>query len=138
MKNLIKLKKKEKKKKKKRKRKKKKRKKERKKEDIFHVYLQNIDCGYQLESPRPNGSNEYPQFMFWSKNKKNRYIPVYPSFTIKMRFKGVYISRTCFPDVIKYGPRSLLDEKPVFGSPAKSDTKRPLQSQKRANSNFGP
>ena len=29
------------------------------------------------------GSNEYPQFMFWSKNKKNRYTPAYPSFTIQ-------------------------------------------------------
>ena len=28
------------------------------------------------------GSNEYPQSMFWSKNKKNRYTPAYPSFTI--------------------------------------------------------
>ena len=25
---------------------------------------------------------EYPQFMFWSKNKKNRYTPTYPTFTI--------------------------------------------------------
>ena len=28
------------------------------------------------------GSNEYQQFMFWSKNKKNRYTPVYPSLAI--------------------------------------------------------
>ena len=28
------------------------------------------------------GSNEYPQSMFWSKNKKNRYTPANPSFTI--------------------------------------------------------
>ena len=28
------------------------------------------------------GSNEYPQSMFWSKNKKNRYTPAYPSFSI--------------------------------------------------------
>ena len=27
-----------------------------------------------------NGSNEYPQSMFWSKNKKKRYTPAYPSF----------------------------------------------------------
>ena len=33
--------------------------------------------------------------MFWSKNKKNRYTPAYPSFAI---YKGVYIARTCFPD----------------------------------------
>ena len=35
--------------------------------------------------------------MFCSKNKKNMYNPAYPSFTI-LGYKGVYISRTCFPD----------------------------------------
>ena len=30
-----------------------------------------MDCGYTLERPRQGGSNEYPQSMFWSKNKKN-------------------------------------------------------------------
>ena len=29
-----------------------------------------------------HGSNEYPQSMFWSKNKKIMYTPVNPSFTI--------------------------------------------------------
>ena len=38
--------------------------------------------------------------MFWSKNKKNRFTPAYPSFFyIKVGFKGVYIARTYFPDV---------------------------------------
>ena len=41
-----------------------------------------MDCGYTLEPPRRGGSNEYPQSMFWSKNKKNRYTPANPSFTI--------------------------------------------------------
>ena len=50
--------------------------------DIFLIFAQNIDCRYTLESPRRGGSNEYPQSMFWSKNKKNRYTPVNPSFTI--------------------------------------------------------
>ena len=53
-----------------------------KKFDIFLIFAQNIDCGYTLEPPRRGGSNEYPQSMFWSKNKKNRYTPAYPSFTI--------------------------------------------------------
>ena len=39
--------------------------------DIFNVFAQNIDCGYTLEPPRQGGSNEYPQPMFWIKNKKN-------------------------------------------------------------------
>ena len=51
--------------------------------DIFLIFAQNIDCGYTLEPPRRGGSNEYPQSMFWSKNKKNRYTPAYPSFTIQ-------------------------------------------------------
>ena len=43
----------------------------------------------------------YPQSMFWSKNKKNRYTPANPSFfNIKVGFKGVVIARTCFPDGI--------------------------------------
>ena len=39
--------------------------------DIFLIFAQNIDCGYTLEQPR----------------------------YIKVGFKGVYITRTCFPDV---------------------------------------
>ena len=67
--------------------------------DIFLIFAQNIDCGYTLEPPRRGGSNEYPQSMFWSKNKKNRYTPANPSFSIyKVGFKGVYITRTCYPD----------------------------------------
>ena len=52
--------------------------------DIFLIFAQNIDCGYTLEPPRSRrgGSNEYPQSMFWRKNKKNRYTPAYPSFAI--------------------------------------------------------
>ena len=50
--------------------------------DIFLIFAQNIDCGYTLEPPRRGGSNEYPQSMFWSKNKKNKYSPPYPSFPI--------------------------------------------------------
>ena len=43
--------------------------------NIFLIFAQNIDCGYMLEPPRP-------QSMFWSKNKKNRYTPENPSFSI--------------------------------------------------------
>ena len=50
--------------------------------DIFLIFAQNIDCGYTLEPPRRGGSNEYPQSMFWRKNKKTRYTPAYPRFTI--------------------------------------------------------
>ena len=44
-------------------------------------------------------SNEYPQCMFLSKNKNNRFTPAYPFFYIKVGYKGVFISQTCFPDV---------------------------------------
>ena len=49
--------------------------------NIFLIFAQNIDCGYTLP-PQRGCSNEYPQSMFWSKNKKNRYTPAYPSFAI--------------------------------------------------------
>ena len=54
--------------------------------DIFLILAQNIDCRYTLEPLGRGGSNEYPQSMFWNKNKKNtcRYTPAYPSFAIKM------------------------------------------------------
>ena len=68
---------------------------------IFLIFAQKKDCGYTLEPPRQGGfneyppsvflggSNEYPQFMFWSKNKKNRYTPPYPSFAnIKVGYRG--------------------------------------------------
>ena len=42
---------------------------------FFLSFAQNID--------RRGGSNEYPQSMFRSKNKKNRFTPAYPSFAMK-------------------------------------------------------
>ena len=63
-----------------------------KKSDIFHIPVQNIDCGYSLEPLRRGGSNEYPQSMFFSRNKKNNIYPFKPQFYyIKMGFKGVKI-----------------------------------------------
>ena len=65
--------------------------------DIFLMFAQNIDCGYALEPPRRGGSNEYPQSMFWSKNKK---IGIPHFYYIKVGFEGVYITRTCFRDEV--------------------------------------
>ena len=61
--------------------------------DIFHISAQNIDSGYSLEPPRWGGSNEYPQFMFLSRNKKkNNVYPCKPQFRYtKVGFKGVKI-----------------------------------------------
>ena len=50
--------------------------------NIFLIFAQNIDCGYTLEPPQRGGSNEYPQSMFWSKNKKNMYTRINPTFSI--------------------------------------------------------
>ena len=50
--------------------------------DNFHIFAQNIDCGYSLEPPRRGGSNEYPQYMSWAEIRKIMYTPVNPSFTI--------------------------------------------------------
>ena len=60
--------------------------------DIFPISAQNIDCGYSLEPPRRGGSNEYPQSMFLSRNKKNNVYSCKPQFYyIKVGFKGVKI-----------------------------------------------
>ena len=60
--------------------------------DIFHISAQNIDCGHSLEPPRRGGSNEHPQSMFLSRNKKNNVYPCKPQFYyIKAGFKGVKI-----------------------------------------------
>ena len=60
--------------------------------DSFLFPAQNIDCGYSLEPPRRGGSNEYPQSMFLSRNKKNNVYPCKPQFYyIKVGFKGVNI-----------------------------------------------
>ena len=67
--------------------------------DIFHISAQNIDFGYSLEPPRRGGSNEYPQSMFLSRNKKNNAYPCKPQFYyIKVGFKGVKIIKACFRD----------------------------------------
>ena len=59
---------------------------------FFHISPQNIDCRYSLEPPRRGGSNEYPQSMFLSRNKKNSVYPCKPQFYyIKVGFKGVKI-----------------------------------------------
>ena len=46
-----------------------------KKTDSFHFSAQNVNYGYSLEPPRQGSSNEYPQSLFSSKNKKNNVYP---------------------------------------------------------------
>ena len=65
--------------------------------DSFHIFAQNIHCGYSLEPPRRDGSNEHPQSMFWSRNKTITYTPVNPRFTIqKWDLRGSKLYRHVF------------------------------------------
>ena len=60
--------------------------------DIFFISAQNMDCGCSLELPQWDSSNEYPQSMFLSINKKNNIYPCKPQFYyLKMGLKGVKI-----------------------------------------------
>ena len=64
---------------------------------IFQISAQNIDCGYSLEPPRRGGSNEFPQTIFFSRNKKHSVYPCKPQFYyIKVGFKGVKLYRHVF------------------------------------------
>ena len=49
--------------------------------DIFHIFAQNIDCGYSLEPPWWGGSNKYHKVWFWAERRKIMYTPVNPNFT---------------------------------------------------------
>ena len=60
--------------------------------DIFQISSQNIDWRYSLEPPQWGGSNEYPQSMFLSRNKKIIVYLCKPQlYYIKVGFKGVKI-----------------------------------------------
>ena len=59
---------------------------------FFSYFCSKIECGYSLEPPRQGGSNEYPQSMFLSRNKKTNVYPCKLQFyCIKVGFKGVKI-----------------------------------------------
>ena len=65
--------------------------------DSFLISAQNIDCGYLLEPPWWGGSNEYPQSMFLSRNKKNNVYPCKPQFYyIKVGLRGSVLYRRVF------------------------------------------
>ena len=64
---------------------------------IFLNFAQNIDCGYTLEPPRRGRSNEYPQSMFWGKNKKKYVYPYIPQFyCIKVGIRGYLFNGLVF------------------------------------------
>ena len=79
--------------------------------DIFHISAQNNDCGYSIEPPRLGGSNEYPQSLFLSRNKKNIVYPCQPHFYyIKVGFKGSYgyVFVMCRTNTTELGHQSSL------------------------------
>ena len=66
---------------------------------------------YSLEPPRRGGSNEYPQSMFLSKNKKNNVYPCKPQFYYKkwglrgsILYRQVFVMMTM---VLLYDDESL-------------------------------
>ena len=66
--------------------------------DIFLIFAQNIDCGYKFEAVLTSTHN----LCFGAKIRKigiPLQIPSFFFFYIKVGFKEVYISRTCFPYV---------------------------------------
>ena len=66
--------------------------------NIFHIFAQNIDCGYTLEAVLTSTHN------LCFRAEKNEH-PCKPQFYyIKVGCKGVYITRTCLHDV--YSRRS--------------------------------
>ena len=85
--------------------------------DIFLIFAPNIDCGYSLEPPRhcghtlepprQGGSNEYPQSMFWIKNKKKyQNISIKNSIFLQFR-KDLYVTWACFRNRF-YGASSVI------------------------------
>ena len=47
---------------------------------IFSYFCSKHRLWYSLEPPPRGGSNEYPQSMFWGRNKKNNVYPCKPQF----------------------------------------------------------
>ena len=66
--------------------------------NIFLIFAQNIDCGYTLEREAVLTSTH--NLCFRANIRKNVY-PCKPQFYyIKVGCKGVFVTRTCFRDVI--------------------------------------
>ena len=57
---------------------------------IFHIFAQNIDCGYSLEPAWRGGSNDYPQsfFFFEQKEKNDVYRCKLQFYYVRVGFKG--------------------------------------------------
>ena len=63
---------------------------------IFLISDQNIDCGYSLEPPRWDGSNEYPQSVFWAEIWKNIRVFLSKNFQLLEVKFSIYLNRRVF------------------------------------------
>ena len=64
---------------------------------FFHIFAQNIDCGYTLKPPR-----RVPTiYVLEQKEEKKEYPFISQFYYIKLGFKGVYITWICFPGGLK-------------------------------------
>ena len=89
-----------------------------------------MDCGYSLEPPRQRsrrrgGSNEYPQSMFLSRNKKHNVYPCKPQFYyIKVGFKGSKLYRYVFVMSNTDGSFTVADSNSSWSLGISSDSAR--------------
>ena len=69
---------------------------------FFNSYTLNLDCGYMLGRFQEAVLTSTHNLSFGSEIREIDIYPCKPQFyCIKAGFKGVYISRICFPDEIK-------------------------------------
>ena len=74
--------------------------------DVFLIFAQNIDCRYTLEHVRTAVLTSTHNLCFRTKIRKKQQ----QFFYIKIGCKGVYISRTCYPDVF-YSYSKVVEQK---------------------------
>ena len=69
--------------------------------DIFLIFARNIDCGYTLEPPRRAAVLMSSHNLCFGAKIRKIGIPLYTPVLlyIKVGFQGVFLARTCFPDV---------------------------------------
>ena len=72
--------------------------------DIFQIFAKNIDFGYRSEAVLTSTHN----LCFRAKIRKIVYPCKYQFYYIKVGCKGVYIARTCYPDIGWIGSRLIV------------------------------
>ena len=71
---------------------------------MFLIFARNIDCGYTLDEAVLTSTHN---LCFGSKNKKKVY-PCKPQFYYtKVGCKGVFVTRTCFRDIVALNGPSI-------------------------------